>query len=78
MRVTLEELSPQYRAEAARLREYLRVLRRDFELAQGDERFLLRRRITQLTEMLTQTRELAELTAHYYERSRGRNAKYRI
>lgn len=76
--MTLRELAPSYRAEAERLSAQLREMRRACLAADGDERFLLRRRIAQMTEMLTQMHELAELTDHYYERSYRRNAKYRI
>jgi hypothetical protein len=35
----------------------------------------LKRRIAELTPMLTQMNELAELTEHYYERGYYRNGK---
>jgi hypothetical protein len=38
----------------------------------------LQRRIARLTEMLTQTNELAAHTEHYYERNYCGNEKYRL
>jgi len=77
--MTLKELAPEYRASAERLRLRLRELRCAVR-SEADEqaRFHLKRRIQTLTEMLTQMNDLAELTAHYYERSYHRNAKYRL
>ena len=41
-----------------------------------EEIFQLKRRILELTPMLTEMNELAELTAHYYDRGYWRNEKY--
>ena len=38
----------------------------------------IKRRIAELTPMLTQMNELAELTARYYERGYYRSAKYTL
>ena len=38
----------------------------------------LKRRIDDLTPMLTQMNELAELTAHYYDRGYYRSEKYTV
>ena len=43
-----------------------------------EEIWHLQRRIAQLTPMLTQMNELAELTAHYYDRGYYRNEKYTL
>ena len=43
-----------------------------------EERLRLRHRVYVLITVLTQTRELAELTEHYYERGFWRNEKYSI
>ena len=77
--MTLAELSKDYEAAADLLRvrlHQLRVMLRQSEDAQ--ERFRIKRRIHELTPILTQMRELAELTAHYYERGYYRNEKYTL
>ena len=75
--MSLTELSKAYEYSASLLRKRLSQLR--FQLAQAkdaEEVFQLKRRIGELTPMLTQMNELAELTAHYYERGYWRNEKY--
>ena len=77
--MTLRELSACYEAAAVPLRARLRLLR--IQLSQTDdpeERFHIKRRIAELTPMLTQMNELAELTAHYYDRGYWRNEKYTL
>lgn len=76
--MTLRELSPQYAASARLLSQRLSALRFEKKHASGAERFQLERRIYALTEMLRQTNDLTELTAHYYERDYYRNESYRI
>ena len=77
--MTLEELSLTYQAAAVPLRARLRELRRMLEKAEDpEEMFRIRRRIAELTPMLTQVNELAELTAHYYERGYWRSEKYTL
>ena len=76
---TLSEMSAEYEASAALLRARLRLLRHKLEkTADREEAWHLQRRIAELTPMLTQMNELAELTAHYYERGYWRNAKYTL
>ena len=73
------ELSEGYRLAAVPLRKKLRLLR--LELKQADElseRAALRHEIALLSGIMTQCRELAELTAHYYERSYYRSEKYTL
>ena len=61
------------------LRCRLRELRKALANAQDPEEiFRLKRRIAELTPMLTQMNELAELTAHYYERGYYRSEKYTL
>ena len=48
------------------------------ELKDEEDRRLLRRRITELTPLLQETRELAALTAHYYDRSYHRHERYTL
>ena len=77
--MTLAELSRCYEAAAVPLRSRLRLLRQ--LLAQTDdpeEVWHLKRRIAELTPMLTQMNELAELTAHYYDRGYYRSEKYTL
>ncbi len=77
--MTLLELSGQYRQAAQLLRGRLSALRQRRKTAQdAQECFWLDRRIHTLTEMLRQTNELTELTAHYYERGYYRNESYRL
>lgn len=77
--MTLAELSRCYEEAAVPLRARLRQLRT--ELADADdpeEIWHLKRRIAELTPMLTQMNELAELTAHYYDRGYYRSEKYTL
>lgn len=77
--MTLAELSLCYEAAAVPLRLRLRELRQLLAAAQDPEEvWHLKRRIGELTPMLTQMNELAELTAHYYDRGYYRNEKYTL
>ena len=75
----LTALSESYEESARLLRKRLSQLR--LLLKQTDdpeEKWQLRRRMAQLSPMLTEMNELAELTARYYERGYWRNEKYRV
>ena len=77
--MTLAELSGCYEAAAVPLRARLRELRKMLEAAEDPEEiFRIKRRIAELTPMLTQMNELAELTAHYYDRGYYRSEKYTL
>lgn len=77
--MTLAELSPAYEEAAALLRVRLRQLRQELTQETDPARIWhLKRRIAELTPMLTQMNELAELTAHYYDRGYHRNEKYTL
>ena len=77
--MTLAELSEGYEASAALLRARLAQLRRLADRTDdAEELWHLKRRIAELTPMLTQMNELAELTAHYYDRGYYRNEKYTV
>lgn len=77
--MTLTELSLSYETSAALLRRRLAELRRLLAAAQtSEEVFQIKRRIAELTPMLTQMNELADLTAHYYERGYWRSEKYTV
>lgn len=77
--MTMLELSRCYEEAAVPLRRRLRELR--LLLSQTDdpeEIWQLKRRIAELSPMLTQMNELAELTGRYYERGYWRNEKYTV
>ena len=77
--MTLAELSRCYEEAAVPLRARLRELRMALAIAEDpDEVWHLKRRIADLTPMLTQMNELAELTAHYYDRGYYRSEKYTV
>ena len=77
--MTLEELSKCYEAAAVPLRARLKELRKMLEMAEDPEEiFHIKRRIQELTPMLTQMNELADLTAHYYDRGYWRSEKYTV
>ena len=77
--MTLAELSASYESAAIPLRARLRELRQLLSEETDPEKIWhLQRRIAELTPMLTQMNELAELTAHYYDRGYYRNEKYTL
>lgn len=77
--MTLAELSQCYEDAAVPLRARLRELRKMLEKTNDPEEiFHIKRRIAELTPMLTQMNELAELTAHYYDRGYYRSEKYTV
>lgn len=77
--MTLREMSREYEAAAVPLRRRLRELRCALAEETDPERIWhLKRRVAELTPMLTQMNELAELTARYYERGYFRNEKYTL
>ena len=77
--MTLTELSTDYEASARLLRDRLKLLRQLLrETRDPEQQWQLKRRIAELTPLLTEMNELAELTAHYYDRGYWRNEKYRI
>ena len=77
--MTLEEMSLAYEAAAVPLRLRLQQLRAALAQTEDpEEAFRRKRRIADLAPMLTQVNELAELTAHYYERGYWRSEKYTV
>ena len=77
--MTLMELSVCYEESARLLRDRLRFLRQQLRSTRDpEERWQLKRRITELTPILTEMNELADLTAHYYDRGYWRNEKYTV
>ena len=77
--MTLEDLSRCYEEAAVPLRARLRLLRQMLAQTEDPEEIWhIKRRIAELTPMLTQMNELAELTAHYYDRGYYRSEKYTV
>ncbi len=77
--MTLREMSRDYEASAKLLRTRLKQLRQELAAAEDPEDIWhLKRRIAELSPMLTQMNELADLTAHYYERGYWRSEKYTL
>lgn len=77
--MTMTELSRSYEEAAALLRNRLYHLRKALAASQDPEEIWhLKRRIAELTPILTQMNELADLTAHYYDRGYWRNEKYTV
>lgn len=76
-RMTLSQIAEGYREAAVPLRNRLRQLRQALKTAEDPEEiFHLKRRIAELTPMLTECNALAELCAHYYERGYYRDERY--
>ena len=77
--MTLQEISRCYEEAAVPLRMRLRELRYMLAAAEDPEDIWhIKRRIAELTPILTQMNELAELTAHYYDRGYYRSEKYTV
>lgn len=77
--MTLAELSRCYEEAAVPLRARLRELRLALKNSRDPEEIWhLKRRIAELTPILTQMNELSELTAHYYDRGYYRSEKYTL
>ena len=76
--MTLLELSGEYRASAAALRERVLLLEHRLRGVDGDGRRLLEGRIRLLRAMGREARELAVLCERYYERGYCRNGKYTL
>ena len=75
----LTELSPLYEESARLLRNRMRQLRQSIRSSSDPEEiWQLQRRLADLTPMLTQMNELADLTAHYYDPGYWRNEKYTV
>ena len=77
--MSLADLSPGYRESARLLQSRMKQLRKAIhETDDPEEKWRLQRRIADLTPILTQMNELAELTAHYYDPGFWRNEKYTL
>ena len=72
-------MSKCYREAAIPLRQRLKLLRQMLAATEDpEELWRIKRRIAELTPLLTQMNELAELTERYYERGYYRNEKYTL
>lgn len=76
--MTLREMAVDYRREADRFRLRVRELRRQRRTANDNERFYLDRRISEMTAIQRELREISNLLEHYYERGYKRNGKYTL
>ena len=66
----LAEMSPLYEDSARRIQVWMEELRLRLRTTEDpDSVRCLRQRLTELQPMLRQCRQLARLTAHYYDRS---------
>ena len=78
-KMTLSQIARGYREAAVPLRRRLRELRQQLKTAEDPEEvFRLKRRIAELTPMLTECNAMAALCEHYYERGYYRNEKYTL
>ena len=77
--MTLMEMSVEYEASVTALRSRITELR-ETEQAQADSETArrLRLRIAALLPLLREARELAALTAHYYDRSYHKHERYTL
>ena len=72
-------MSASYRSSAAAIHGRIVELRGlERALADPEAAFRLRRRIDELTPLWREARELAALTAHYYDRSYHKHEKYTL
>ena len=77
--MTLAEMSCLYRDSADAIRLRMAELRLAVRQETDPEAVRqLRRRITELTPLLQEARELAVLTAHYYDRSYHKHERYTL
>lgn len=77
--MTLLDMSDQYADSAALIRARIRELRAEKKVTNSPTAsHKIDRRIKELTPMLRECRELAELTARYYERSYHKHERYTL
>ncbi len=77
--MTLLELSKEYRAQSEALRARISELQLLWAQCQNERlRSALAERIRQLTAMRRETRDVAVLLEHYYDRGYRRNERYTI
>lgn len=77
--MTMEQLSAAYRDAAEAIITRIRELNERIKICDDFEEIdRLRCRIAELRPLYREARELADLTAHYYERGYRRNGKYTL
>ena len=77
--MALADLSKDYEAAALLLRQRLKLLRQMLASATDPEEiFHIKRRIAELTPMLSECNALAQLCEHYYERGYYRDERYTL
>ena len=77
--MTLRQIGAEYRVSGDLLRRRLKELRAALKTARDPEQiWQLKRRIAELTPMLTECNALAALCEHYYERGYYRNEHYTL
>lgn len=77
--MTLKEMSVEYTESANLIRTRIRELRAEKKAANSPTAsYKIDRRIKELTPMLQECRDLAELTARYYERSYHKYERYTL
>ena len=77
--MTLTQIGMEYRASAEPLRLRLKELRAELKTARDSEEIWhLKRRIAELTPMLTQCNALSALCIRYYERGYYRDEAYTL
>lgn len=77
--MTLREMSVCYRESAGLIRLRITTLREQEKTLSDEEAIRrLEQRIAELTPLLREARELAMLTACYYDRSYHKNGKYTL
>ena len=77
--MTLFEMSFAYQDSAEAIRRRIAELRVQVRTEEDPEAsFRLRRRIDELTPLWKEARDLAALTAHYYDRSYHKNERYTL
>lgn len=77
--MTLAEMSVSYQDSERTIRNRIRELQEETKHTEDPEvLWHLRRRMAELQPILRETRELALLTAHYYDRSYHKHERYTI
>lgn len=76
--MTLLEISREYRQQEERLKVRIGELRQMRKTCSPQEQFRLDRRIMELGELRRETREIATLLEHYYERGYRKRGKYAL
>lgn len=76
--MTLLEIAEEYRLQEERIRCRILELRRELKRCPRQQRLSLTRRINDLTALRRETRELATLLEHYYERGYYKSGKYSL